>query len=130
MKYLVVSDIHGVSKYLDKLEEIIEREEPDKIILLGDLFYHGFTKEYQHLTPGRFLLGVILTHTPPESCPRYVQTLRRFLCRNVTLTALGSQNRKLLRRVQARSAKLYAAILRCFDAFRLMIMGVLALVVE
>ena len=48
MKYLVVSDIHGISKYLDKFEEIIRRENPDKIILLGDLFYHGFSKEYEY----------------------------------------------------------------------------------
>ena len=48
MKYLVLSDIHGISKYLDKFEEIIINEKPDKIILLGDLFYHGFTKEYEY----------------------------------------------------------------------------------
>lgn len=50
MKYLVVSDIHGSSYYARKIEEIINREEPDKIILLGDLYYHGprnpLTEEY------------------------------------------------------------------------------------
>ena len=48
MKYLVVSDIHGVSNYLDQFEEIIKREKPDKIVLLGDLLYHGYTKEYAY----------------------------------------------------------------------------------
>ena len=50
MKYLVVSDIHGSGYYANKINEIYNREEPDKIILLGDLYYHGprnpLTKEY------------------------------------------------------------------------------------
>ena len=41
MKYLVVSDIHGNVEYARKLEEIITLENPDKLILLGDLYYHG-----------------------------------------------------------------------------------------
>ena len=41
MKYLVVSDIHGSAYYGRKIEEIINKEKPDKIILLGDLYYHG-----------------------------------------------------------------------------------------
>ena len=50
MKYLVVSDIHGSLYYAKKLDEIIKGENPDKIILLGDLYYHGprnsLTEEY------------------------------------------------------------------------------------
>ena len=50
MKYLVVSDIHGSLYYAKKLDEIIKVENPDKIILLGDLYYHGprnsLTEEY------------------------------------------------------------------------------------
>ena len=41
MKYLIASDLHGSSFYVSKLEKIIEKEHPDKIILLGDLLYHG-----------------------------------------------------------------------------------------
>lgn len=50
MKILVVSDIHGSEYYASKIEEIIKKEQPDKLILLGDLYYHGprnpLTKEY------------------------------------------------------------------------------------
>lgn len=50
MKVLVVSDIHGSSYYANKIPEIFEKEKADKIILLGDLYYHGprnpLTKEY------------------------------------------------------------------------------------
>ena len=41
MKYLVISDIHGSNYYAKKIEEIYNKENPDKIILLGDLYYHG-----------------------------------------------------------------------------------------
>lgn len=50
MKVLVVSDIHGSSYYAEKIKEIVERESPEQIILLGDLYYHGprnnLTQEY------------------------------------------------------------------------------------
>ena len=41
MRVLVVSDIHGSGVYADKLKEIIKKEKPEKIIVLGDLYYHG-----------------------------------------------------------------------------------------
>ena len=36
MKAVVISDIHGSGYYAEKIKEINERENPDKIILLGD----------------------------------------------------------------------------------------------
>lgn len=41
MKLIIASDIHGSYKYTKKLEELIIKENPDKIVLLGDLYYHG-----------------------------------------------------------------------------------------
>lgn len=41
MKVIVASDIHGNFKYMCKLDELIQKENPDKLILLGDLYYHG-----------------------------------------------------------------------------------------
>ena len=41
MKLIIASDIHGSYKYTKKLEELINKENPDNIILLGDLLYHG-----------------------------------------------------------------------------------------
>ncbi len=40
MRYLVVSDLHGHYNYVNKLIDIIDIEQPDKIILLGDLYNH------------------------------------------------------------------------------------------
>lgn len=41
MKLLIASDIHGSAYWCRKLMEQIEAEQPDKVILLGDLLYHG-----------------------------------------------------------------------------------------
>jgi len=41
MKIMIASDIHGSSFYLRKLEDAVNREKPDKLVLLGDYLYHG-----------------------------------------------------------------------------------------
>lgn len=41
MKLVIASDIHGSAYWCGKLMEVIEQEDPDKILLLGDLLYHG-----------------------------------------------------------------------------------------
>ena len=41
MKFVIASDLHGSAYWCGKLMEVIEREKPDKILLLGDLLYHG-----------------------------------------------------------------------------------------
>ncbi len=41
MKLVIASDIHGSAYWCGKLMELIEAEQPDRIILLGDLLYHG-----------------------------------------------------------------------------------------
>ena len=41
MKLLIASDIHGSAEYCRQLTEAIERENPTKVLLLGDLLYHG-----------------------------------------------------------------------------------------
>lgn len=41
MKFVIASDIHGSAYWCGKLMELMEREQPDKLLLLGDLLYHG-----------------------------------------------------------------------------------------
>ena len=41
MKLIIASDIHGSAYWCGRLCELIEAEKPDKLILLGDLLYHG-----------------------------------------------------------------------------------------
>ena len=41
MKYLIASDIHGSAYYCDLLIKATESEKVDKVLLLGDILYHG-----------------------------------------------------------------------------------------
>lgn len=41
MKYMIASDIHGSAFYCRAMLEAFEREGADRLILLGDLLYHG-----------------------------------------------------------------------------------------
>lgn len=41
MKWLIASDIHGSAYYCEKLVEAYKREAADRILLLGDVLYHG-----------------------------------------------------------------------------------------
>ena len=41
MKLMIASDIHGSAFYCKQLMEAYKQENPDKLLLLGDLLYHG-----------------------------------------------------------------------------------------
>lgn len=41
MKFLIASDIHGSAKYCEMLINAFKQEKADKILLLGDILYHG-----------------------------------------------------------------------------------------
>lgn len=41
MKAIIASDIHGSAYWCGKLMKLVEEVRPDKLILLGDLLYHG-----------------------------------------------------------------------------------------
>lgn len=59
MKLLIISDIHGSSYYANKILEIVNKENPDKIVLLGDLYYHGprnqLTEKYSPMEVAKIL---------------------------------------------------------------------------
>lgn len=41
MKLVIASDIHGAAGACELLMDAIDREAPDRVVLLGDLLYHG-----------------------------------------------------------------------------------------
>ncbi len=59
MKILVASDIHGSKFYTEKLLQIFENDNYDKLILLGDIYYHGprnsLTEEYNPMEVANIL---------------------------------------------------------------------------
>lgn len=50
MKYVIASDIHGSAHWCERLLQAFQDSEADKLVLLGDLLYHGprndFPEEY------------------------------------------------------------------------------------
>ncbi len=62
MKLMIASDIHGSAFYCNKLLEAYKREEADKLLLLGDLLYHGprndLPKEYEPKKVIEMLIGI------------------------------------------------------------------------
>jgi len=49
MKILFISDIHGIDINMKKIETVIESEQIDKLVVLGDLYYAGptYNKEFE-----------------------------------------------------------------------------------
>ncbi len=45
MKLMIASDIHGSAKYAREMVRAFEREGAEKLLLLGDLLYHGARNE-------------------------------------------------------------------------------------
>lgn len=41
MKLVIASDIHGSARWCREVMRVVEEESPDKVVLLGDLLYHG-----------------------------------------------------------------------------------------
>lgn len=41
MKWLIASDIHGSAHYCEKLLDAYRNEQADRMLLLGDILYHG-----------------------------------------------------------------------------------------
>lgn len=41
MKLMIASDIHGSAYYCRKMIEAYKREQADKLLILGDILYHG-----------------------------------------------------------------------------------------
>ncbi len=61
MKWMIASDIHGSLYYCEKMLAAFEKEQADKLLLLGDLLYHGprndLPKEYNPKEVIRLLNG-------------------------------------------------------------------------
>lgn len=48
MKLMIASDIHGSAYYAEKMREAYLKERADRLILLGDLLYHGPRNDLPH----------------------------------------------------------------------------------
>jgi putative phosphoesterase len=59
MKLLIASDLHGSAYWCRKLMDAWDREQPERVLLLGDLLYHGprnaLPEEYNPAETARML---------------------------------------------------------------------------
>lgn len=53
MKLMFASDIHGNAYFCNKLKEAYNKEQPEKLILLGDLLYNKSLLSLEEITKGR-----------------------------------------------------------------------------
>ena len=53
MKFMIASDLHGSAYYTRQLLDAFRREQADRLILLGDLLYHGPAMICRRNTPPR-----------------------------------------------------------------------------
>ena len=64
MKLMIASDIHGSAMYCKNLMEAFDREKADRLLLLGDILYHGprndLPEEYAPVSYTHLTLPTIL----------------------------------------------------------------------
>lgn len=70
MKLLIASDLHGSILYTEKLFERIEEERPDKILLLGDLLYHGPRNDLPDGYQPKAVIALLNAHRERLLCVR------------------------------------------------------------
>ena len=70
MRYLIASDIHGSLKYAEFLFKAFEREQADKILLLGDLLYHGPRNDLPRDYAPKRVISMLSELSPAPLCVR------------------------------------------------------------
>ena len=70
MKLLIASDIHGSAHFCGKLIQAIGREAPDRVLLLGDLLYHGPRNDLPLDYAPKEVISMLNELTPAPLCVR------------------------------------------------------------
>ena len=62
MRLMIASDIHGSKYYAEKIIERFNAEKADKLVLLGDIYYHGprnpLPKDYAPMEVSKLLNAI------------------------------------------------------------------------
>ena len=70
MKYLIASDIHGSAYYCQRLMEAIAAHSPDRVVLLGDLLYHGPRNDLPRDYAPKQVIEMLKSISPAPLCVR------------------------------------------------------------
>ena len=70
MKWLIASDIHGSSFYCKKLLEKFNEEKADRLLLLGDILYHGPRNDLPKEYNPKIVTALLNEYSEKISCVR------------------------------------------------------------
>ena len=70
IKWLIASDIHGSAFYSRKLLEAYKQERADRLLLLGDLLYHGPRNDLPEEYMPKAVIGMLNEHNNDILCVR------------------------------------------------------------
>ncbi len=70
MKILIASDLHGSAYYTKKLVDRIQKETPDRVVLLGDLLYHGPRNDLPEGYAPKQVIALLSALSPSPLCVR------------------------------------------------------------
>ncbi len=70
MKYFIASDIHGSAYYCEKMLKAYERENADRLLLLGDLLYHGPRNDLPYGYAPKEVIAMLNEHKNEILCVR------------------------------------------------------------
>jgi len=70
MKLMIASDIHGSAYYMRLLLHRFEEESPDRLLLLGDLLYHGPRNELPRDYAPKEVIAMLNAIAPKLLCVR------------------------------------------------------------
>ncbi len=59
MKLMIASDIHGSAAYCELLLQRMKKEDPERLLLLGDLLYHGPRNDLPERYDPREVIGIL-----------------------------------------------------------------------
>lgn len=69
-KWLIASDIHGSDRYCQELMRAYSRESPSRMILLGDLLYHGPRNDLPEDYAPKEVISMLNSISPSPLCVR------------------------------------------------------------
>ena len=70
MKLFVISDIHGSAHYCKKALEAFEREKADRILILGDILYHGPRNDLPECYAPKEVISLLSSYKDKIFCVR------------------------------------------------------------
>jgi putative phosphoesterase len=70
MKLMIASDIHGSAKWCERMIEACRVERPDRLLLLGDLLYHGPRNDLPEDYAPKKVIAMLNAIAPAPLCVR------------------------------------------------------------